>query len=757
MASVTTYDILDSPLPPAPPDTILNQLQWDTLLAMADVVVPTLKPKSTADPKVHLAVDDDKFNLIKQSIQSRIDHPQADALATQYLEENALSTPEYKDSLCRLLANNIPSEARRGISFILTALNTLPGSLLLTGSPTPFRLQPLDVRISIFRSWKSSYLAPMRAIHKSMVALFFKSWLPLSPTLERVIGFPRVPVHGNPAEGYPYEFLQFPPGDDPETIETDIVIIGSGCGAGVTAKKLAEAGHRVIVVEKSHHISTKHFPMTMKDGPSQLFANGGAELSDDGSIAVLSGSTWGGGGTVNWSACLQTQSFVRQEWADAGLPFFTSAAFQNCLDRVCDYMGVSDHHIEHNHGNRVLLEGARKLGYTAKPVPQNTGNQAHYCGYCALGCAANIKQGPAVSYLADAARAGATFIEGFQADKVLFHKQRSGKTTVVQGVRGTWTSRDANGGRSGEPLISRQVIINAKKVVVSCGSLESPLLLMRSGLMNPQLGRNLYLHPVVIMSATFDKPVRPWEGGILTSVVTEFENLDGRGHGSKIETLSMLPAMVLPLFCQDDGLENRILASQAGNLNGFISLTRDRDSGRVYPDPVSGKCRIQYTPSIFDRHHMLQGAIGCAKMAYISGAREIRFTSSAVPPFVRSDTDSDSTASSVDEEGINNPSFQAWLKKLSSSVALPPEKTYFASAHQMGTCRMGSSPKASVVDPQGQVWGTEGLYVADASVFPSASGVNPMITNLAISEWTAENLVKEMERERKGEVRTARL
>ena len=70
----------------------------------------------------------------------------------------------------------------------------------------------------------------------------------------------------------------------------------------------------------------------------------------------------------------------------------------------------------------------------------------------------------------------------------------------------------------------------------------------------------------------------------------------------------------------------------------------------------------------------------------------------------------------------------------------------------MGTCRMGTTPKKSVVDPTGKVWGTEGLYVADASVFPSASGVNPMVTNMAISDWTSRNLAKEMTREKKAGV-----
>ncbi|EEP78097.1 conserved hypothetical protein [Uncinocarpus reesii 1704] len=481
--------------------------------------------------------------------------------------------------------------------------------------------------------------------------------------------------------------------------------------------------------------------MTPAEGTVHMFANGGAEISDDGSISVLSGSTWGGGGTVNWSASLQTQSFVRQEWAKSGLDLFTSMAFQQSLDRVCDYMGVSTD-IEHNFSNNVLLEGARKLGYTAKTVPQNTGNQEHYCGYCTLGCASAVKQGPAVSFLADAARAGATFIEGYEVDKVLFDPRAPGKNKVAIGVRGTWRSRDANSMTHGEPLIKKKLVVKATKVIVSCGALQSPLLLLRSGIKNSNIGRNLHLHPVLIVGAVFNKETRPWEGGILTSLVSDFENTDGTGHGTKIEALTMLPSIFLPSFTWKDGLDFKLFAANLRSMSGFISLTRDRDSGMVYPDPVDGRCRIKYTPSSYDRKNMLEGVIASAKIAYVSGAKEIRTTCHSIPPFVRPKD----PAGSV-EEGINNAAFKAWIQQFQQGDPLPTWACSFASAHQMGTCRMGTSSWKSVVNPLGQVWGTEGLYVMDASVFPSASGVNPMVTNMAISDWTSRRLAELMKKE----------
>lgn len=71
----------------------------------------------------------------------------------------------------------------------------------------------------------------------------------------------------------------------------------------------------------------------------------------------------------------------------------------------------------------------------------------------------------------------------------------------------------------------------------------------------------------------------------------------------------------------------------------------------------------------------------------------------------------------------------------------------------MGPCTddaaVSKAPHLGVVDPTGKVWGTEGLYVSDASVFPSASVVNPMITNMAISDWISRQLSETMKREEK--------
>ena len=479
----------------------------------------------------------------------------------------------------------------------------------------------------------------------------------------------------------------------------------------------------LLIVSKQQYPSS-HYPMQARDTGVHLMENGGIIMSDSGSIAVLAGSTLGGGGTINWSASLQPQSFVREEWAAEGLPLFASTAFQSSLDRVCGHMGVSKPP-EHNFANGVLLEGARRLGLSAKEVPQNTRDREHNCGYCSDGCAAATKQGPSNRWLPDAAEKGARFVQGTKVQEVLFEDRGGCKTAI--GVKGVWTSQDRSS--------TRDIIVNAKKVITACGTLQSPLLLMRSGIQNPHLGKNLHLHPTVLVAAVFSQEVRPWEGAILTSAITSLENLDGHGHGPKIEIVASTPSKFLAFLPWLGAVDYKILCTKMGHMIGMIPIQRDSGTGRVYADPVDGRCRIEYSVSMSDWRGLVEGMVAAARVARVMGASEIMTVHPDVPRYVAA------AAGEDDDE-----KFQAWTEEVRKVGIKSPDVCTLGSAHQMGTCRMGADPRKGVVDAKGKVWGTEGLYVADASVFPSASGVNPMVTTMGIADWISRAMLEEMGR-----------
>jgi choline dehydrogenase-like flavoprotein len=227
--------------------------------------------------------------------------------------------------------------------------------------------------------------------------------------------------------------------------------------------------------------------------------------------------------------------------------------------------------------------------------------------------------------------------------------------------------------------------------------------------------------------------------------VTSLENQDGHGHGVKLEATCMMPSWSLTFMNWTSGLDFKLQALKYRHMNSFICITRDRDPGRVYRDADSGLPRIQYTPSAFDRAHAHQGMLEMARMAFVTGAVEIHPSIGGVEPFLR-DAESDEDLSATESR------FEIWLAQLARTPNTAPNTPY-ASAHQMGSNRMSVRARDGVVDPHGRVWGVDNLFVADASVFPSASGVNPMITNMAICEWISKAIDGDLKDGQQGVIR----
>lgn len=163
----------------------------------------------------------------------------------------------------------------------------------------------------------------------------------------------------------------------------------------------------------------------------------------------------------------------------------------------------------------------------------------------------------------------------------------------------------------------------------------------------------------------------------------------------------------------------------------YIAMVRDRDSGTVSIDSSDGSPLINYTPSKFDRKNMTIGLAAVSKLCYLQGASELAPFVPGVLPF--------KSQIAASERTLADPAFNEWLSQL-QSTELSPTTSVFNTAHQMASCRMSISPQTGVVDRNGKVWGIDNLYISDTSVFPSASGANPMITAMAIADRIAHGI-----------------
>ncbi|KAI0144733.1 GMC oxidoreductase [Pestalotiopsis sp. NC0098] len=728
---VPEHEDISLPDPPSP--SFFTEAQWKTWWALMDTVIPSVGPKiEGADGR--LEISSTLLEGYYDAFKSKSNAPPSQADFEAYLSEKPSENEAFRAHIYRTMAG-LPKEMRGQLESAVNLLGSRFGSLMISGYMTPFCDLSADAREKVIQSWQASYFSSFHSLAKSICQIATNHWVMTSPLFRSLSGWKDFPDGYKKGQAADYTFKQFEAGDEPHVIETDVVIVGSGCGGGVCAEVLAKAGHRVLVVEKGYYFPPAQLPMKQDTGGYYLFDGNGIVTSDDGSLSIMSGSTWGGGGAVNWGVSLQTPQYVRQEWSKKrGLSVFETQEFQDSLDRVCEFMGVSDDTVRQNHRGQVLLDGSKKLGYKAKVTPHNNGNKDHHCGQCHLGCGSAGKKGPAVSWLPAAAKDGAEFIEGFQVDKVTFDDFASGKK--ASGIKGRWVSRDADGSVSGpmEKRVTRDVEIKAKRVIISGGSLWSPVILQKSGLANPQIGRNLAMHPVTIICAYWKEDANPWEGCAISSVVTTFEDLDNEGNGTKLEGLCMVPSIVIPQMKWRSGIDFKMSALRYRNMNAFFSMPRDKETGHIYTDSTSGRPRIVYTPGPFDRANALEGVIGLLKICFTEGAEEIRPSIKGINPFVRS---------AGEDDKLEEARFEKWLGQIRASGISATDG--WGCAHQMGSNRMSKSPEDGVVDSKGKVWGVEGLYVADASVFPTATGVNPMVTTMAIANLIAKGIATDLD------------
>jgi choline dehydrogenase-like flavoprotein len=499
--------------------------------------------------------------------------------------------------------------------------------------------------------------------------------------------------------------------DSKAALSCDACVIGSGAGGSVVAAELAAKGLDVIVIESGSGWQSEDFDQREEPGTKELYLDRGTTSTRDLALSIFAGACVGGGTTVNWQTSLRTPDDVRAEWAElSGCEHFTAESFTQSLDTVWSRLSIGTSESSANANNAALRDGCTALGYDWSVTPRNSrGCDLAQCGYCVYGCRHGGKQTAGATYLADAQQSGRTrVIARCRGDRILIDRG------AVTGVSATATRRDGT---------QVDVSIRARIVVAACGSLHSAALLMRSGVMLPQLGRNLHLHPTTAVGALFDHPIEAWMGAPQTVVCNEFAGLEN-GYGFRVETAPAHPGLVALATPWLSARSHRRVMQSTQRKALLIALVRDRSSGRVTVDR-SGRPIVDYRPGASEMRMLREGMCRTARILHAAGATGVQ-TLHTRPLTIGDGSD----------ETVKFANIDALCDAIARSRVTDNHLGLF-SAHQMGPCRMGNDPRSAVCDARGEVFGVRGLYIGDASAFPGSSGVNPMVTILAMAHHTA--------------------
>jgi hypothetical protein len=553
--------------------------------------------------------------------------------------------------------------------------------------PFPWRFSRLDpaAREEFMQRMEESRFGPYHEL-VLMAKTFTTIGYAIDPRVEERLGLEtscRLADGGRPEPSDPLGDTS-PAG---EGEECDVVIVGSGAGGAAAAATLAEAGLEVVVLEAGRAFDRDSYPSDPLEAIASLYRDGGLTIAEGRpAVPVPVARTVGGTTVINSGTCFRAPGAVLAEWRerygigwaeDLGPDFAEAEEFLHVTPLDPERMGRN---------GQLAMEGAKAIGASGGPISRNAGRCVQ-CSSCPFGCRIDAKRGMHVSYLPRAVAAGARLRTGVEARRVLVEDGRA----VGVGCR--------------------DYTVRARlATVIAGGAFGTPELLLRSGLGGGQVGRNLHIHPACWIGARYEEEVRGWEGVMQSYYVDEWAS----------EQI-LLEATFTPLpfggaWLLGSGRRHQEAILGFGRIGSIGVHLSDESSGRIGL-ARDGSLRAGYALGKEDAARLAFGIARAAEIHFAAGATEVYPNIGRVPVLRPGDL----------------AEFEA--------TSFKPSELRLEAFHPMGTARIAADPREGVCAADGSVNGVDGLYVADASLFPGSVGVNPMMTIIAFSKRVASGLI----------------
>lgn len=470
----------------------------------------------------------------------------------------------------------------------------------------------------------------------------------------------------------------------------DVVVVGSGAGGAVVAATLAEAGKRVIVVEEGAYYAPEDYQrFAPTESVRRLFREGGMVMAfgvgQTPMISITLGRAVGGSSLLTGGVCFRVPSEIHHRWEnELGLGEYSEHAFEEAYADVEKKLHVTEvPQALRSESTRRYVAAAEKLGMKVESMRRNTGEACEGNARCNFTCPKGAKRSVDVSYLPSATKRGAVIVSDALASNVIV---KDGRAAGVEG-------RLLGGAFGAKGHAFR---IHASAVVLACGTLHTPLMLLRSkiGAASGVVGRHVTLHPGVRIVARFDERVDGWNGAMQSVYSDHFA-----AEGIKLVGV-YTPVNFLAAGLPGVGPKLRERARNLSHCAVFGAMIHDDGGGVVRAGPGREPI-LSYEMAPRDLGRLRRAITILAELSITAGAKEVYTSAFGFPPLKTMEDAKKLEAATIDARRIECMAF-----------------------HPLGSARVGLDRSRGVVDQRGESFDVPGLFVADGSVLPTSIGVN---------------------------------
>jgi choline dehydrogenase-like flavoprotein len=489
----------------------------------------------------------------------------------------------------------------------------------------------------------------------------------------------------------------------------DVIIVGSGVGGGTFADYFTRnnEGLDVAIIESGPYRDRNFFNQKEKDMPDLYYSNG-SMLAKNMQIGVAAANTVGGSSAVYTGVSFRTPASVIEKWkSEFGMDFLNKEFIDSTFEEIETDLHIHELPRSWDNQNNLLFEkGALANGIAVKRLKINT-KDCQQQGFCNIGCTSGAKQGTLELQIPRVLKRG---VQLFANTKVESIAENTVECIIKDAPKGTKENIFPSGKRT----------FSAKYIVLAAGALHTPAILLRSKnkltIPTKNLGRYITLHPAFNLNAAYPEKIKNYRGFPKTMYSDQFS----KSHGFYIETSFYYPGITaknIPGY----GDEHQSIMKDYANLMSILILLHDKAEkhNRISIDK-KGNPIINYTLAPDAKQKMAKAIQVAAKIFFEAGCVKAILPGSSKRILLSEDKDH--------------------IEELIEAKNLNFYKTPLSSAHPQGGARMGANSAEAVCNSTGKVYGTNSIFVCDASLFPSSVEVNPYQSIMLLAKHIAEDL-----------------